>query len=110
MPRIASLVAASLLGVACNHEQPRPPGGDPQGGAIEVTLPQAVAGALWANPMVYPTVPLHVHAPGANVVRVQLGNQLVDAVATGDAEFTAALPLSGDGALTIDVTATGDTG
>lgn len=92
----------------CNHDSASGPGG-PGGGAIEVTLPQAVGGALYANPMVYATVPLHVSAPGATRVTVQLGDQSIDAAADPNG-FTATLPIGslGDGSTMLTVTATGD--
>jgi hypothetical protein len=113
MRHVRVLVLGALV-AGCNHDAMTAGGSPPPGGsgaAIDVTLPQVVGGALWANPMVYPTVPLHVTAPGATRVQAQLGSTLVDGLFDGNA-WVAQLPVGGlaDGSLPLDVTATGDGG
>jgi hypothetical protein len=75
-----------------------------------VTLPQALDGALWADPAVYPTLPLRITVGdgSAGSVSVAIGGMSITAVDQGGGAWLAAIPSSGlaDGLLPLDVTAT----
>jgi hypothetical protein len=71
-------------------------GGSGGAPALEVVLPQAVDGALFVNPTVYESVPLHVTtSPEATSVTVTLGVQPIVATHDGDGAWTATLPTQG---------------
>jgi len=77
---------------------------------LELALPQAVGGALWANPEVYERVPLRVRTAALDTVledvTASLGEQVVVAEPTRDGlEWVAWLPVAGlpDGSLTVQV-------
>ncbi len=74
-----------------------------------ISLPQAIQGALWANPDVYDEVPLHVAVEGgADEVVVQLGTATPVAAADpeGDGDWIALLPIGGLADGLVDLTAT----
>ncbi len=79
-------------------------------GALAVTLPQAVDGALLANPDVYAEVPLHVVAPGATSVDVKLGDQTITANDDGGGRFTATLAVGALAEGTLHLVATASAG
>jgi hypothetical protein len=89
-------------------------GGDPADAEIEwqlasISLPQAVDDALWANPDVYESVPLHVAVEGmAQAVQVRLDEDFFDAVDDGgDGDWVAMLPVGdlADGVHEVEATA-----
>ncbi len=45
-----------------DHAPAAPEAGVEAGPAPQLALPQAVGGALWANPTVFPTIPVQVAA------------------------------------------------
>ena len=76
---------------------------------LTVTLPQALDGALWADPDVYPTLPLRITVDGgaAASVSVAVGGMSVAAVDDGNGAWHAAIPATGlvEGLLPLDVAA-----
>lgn len=59
-----------------------------------VSLPQAVEGAFWGNPAVYPSLPIRVAVAGeATAVTVAIGSSSVSAVDGGVGTWTAELPV-----------------
>lgn len=60
-----------------------------------MSFPQAVGGALWANPDVYPQVPLRVRAPEADAVTVFFDNEPIDASPLDDGVWLAELDVTG---------------
>ncbi len=55
-------------------------GGAGSGGAPVVSLPQAIGGAMLANPVAYPDVPLRVRVDGtADAVDVEMEGATIDA-------------------------------
>jgi hypothetical protein len=74
-----------------------------------ISLPQAIAGALWADPDVYDEVPLHVAVEGgADEVTVQLGTAAPVAAADpeGDGDWIALLSIAGLADGVVELTAT----
>ncbi|MBI4699547.1 MAG: hypothetical protein HY744_00025 [Deltaproteobacteria bacterium] len=114
---VLSLLLCSTLLAACSAEESTStPTASSSGGAsatggsggsagvgggggvpVAVRLPQAVDGALLANPDVYDTVPLRIETePPAASVAVKLGDTAVGAIAQGPAgTFVADLPIAG---------------
>lgn len=77
------------------------------GGAPAVTLPQAIAGAMAADPTIYPTLPVHVAASGAiEAVTVRLDDG-PEVAATEGTTWVAQVPVMGMGPGTHTITATG---
>jgi hypothetical protein len=77
-----------------------------------IALPQAVGGAMWANPAVYDEIPLHVAVDGsaASVSVAMDGGAPIDATdPADDGDWVAMLPIGElpDGEVSIDVTALG---
>ncbi len=76
---------------------------------LRVSLPQAARDAAWANPGVYPTLPVHVKVGGGTpmAVRARVGDgPWVDATANGDG-FLARVPIAAlaDGMTTLEAEA-----
>jgi hypothetical protein len=100
-------VLALALVAACSSPRRE---GDDAGTTSDVTavaFTQALAGKMWANPIAYPTIPVHVAVTGhPTSVTVSIGDQSWDARADGD-RFTADVSLAtlGDGAYPIVATA-----
>ncbi|MGZ3407324.1 MAG: hypothetical protein ACXVAN_12820, partial [Polyangia bacterium] len=138
--RSFSIVATVALLASCNHATGGPPGntggngdnggsagsagnggggrgggnggsgGSGGGATLSLTLPQALDGALWADPAVYATLPLRITVGdgSAQSVSVAIGGMSVTAVDQGGGAWLATIPASGlaDGLLPLDVTAT----
>jgi len=89
-------------------------GGGGQGGSgeLSLSLPQAVDGAMLANPAVYAEIPLHVAVTGpADSVEVTIGDTTVTATdADGDDTWTALLPIGGLPDSTVAIEARGQVG
>ncbi|MGZ3443680.1 MAG: hypothetical protein ACXVDD_29360, partial [Polyangia bacterium] len=85
-------------------------GGSGGGATLSLTLPQALDGALWADPAVYATLPLRITVGdgSAQSVSVAIGGMSVTAVDQGGGAWLATIPASGlaDGLQPLDVTAT----
>lgn len=84
-------------------------GGDDQPGTLDVRLPQALEGAMLANPDVYTTIPVRVEVDGApETVTVSVDGEAVVAEADGDA-WVAVIGLGGlaEGAHTLEASADG---
>lgn len=82
-------------------------------GPPEVRLPQAIAGAMMADPTTYPTLPLHLAVAGAvDQVSVQLDDGPALDAAAGGPTWLAQLPVAGlaEGPHTLTATATGPGG
>jgi hypothetical protein len=64
--------------------------------STSITLPQSVQGALWANPELYPVLPIHVAVKGsASTVSIQLGDQSIQATDDDeDGDFLAQVPIA----------------
>lgn len=79
-----------------------------------VALPQAIGGAMWANPVVYPEIPVQVAVEGeATAVTVQIGGESRAAQdPDGDNTWTASVPIAtlAAGIHTVDVVADGPDG
>ncbi|MFH2010806.1 MAG: hypothetical protein ABI333_29665 [bacterium] len=115
----ALLILAALCWCGCGSSGGNDPdaGGDAGGGdggadaglGCTVGLPQAVEGALWANPEVYPVIPLHIEVAGqAVLVDVATGATPVYAQDNGDGTWTADVSIAAmaDGTYPVEVTAT----
>lgn len=79
---------------------------------LALALPQAVDGALWVNPDVYPTAPLRIAVTGkATAVTVSLAGASIVATDGGNGVWLASLPMAGvpegDAALAVTATAAG---
>jgi hypothetical protein len=84
-------------------------GGDPN--VLTLALPQAMDGAMWANPFTYSEVPLHIAVTGkASQVDVELGGKTFAATDDGTGTWTAKLALAGlaDGEYEVKVAAEGE--
>jgi hypothetical protein len=85
------------------------------GPVTAVALPQAVRGAMWANPATYDEVPLHVVVTGtAETVEVTLddGAPIAATDPEGDDDWVAPLPIAAlpDGAVAVEAVASGHGG
>jgi len=80
--------------------------------SASLSFPQAVGGAFWANPDLYPTIPVHVVVTGdVSSVEVTLGDALalaVEDMATGNHVATVSLADLADGAHTLTATSVTD--
>lgn len=87
-------------------------GGTTGGGEFAVRLPQAIAGAMSADPAIYPTLPVHVAASGADTVTVRLDDGSEIAASPGTGTWVAQVPVMGValGEHTITATASGADG
>lgn len=82
-------------------------------GAPTVRLPQAIAGAMAADPTSYPTLPVHVAVGGAvDTVSVRLDDGPAVAASPGTGTWVAAIPVKDatDGLHTVTATASGSEG
>ncbi len=63
--------------------------------AVSVVLPQAVAGAMWANPTAYPQIPVRVTVTGSDgPVTVELDGAATAAEDLGDGGWLAMVPIA----------------
>jgi hypothetical protein len=91
-------------------------GGGSGGASLTITLPQALEGALWADPDVYATLPLRIVVGNgsATSVDVTVGGTTVSAVDDGNGNWLASLPVTslidGNQELDVDATASGASG
>lgn len=84
-------------------------GGDTK--PLALALPQAMDGAMWANPFTYPEIPLHVSVTGTpSHVDVVLDGKTIAAVDDGGGTWTARLAIGAmkDGDYPVKVNAEGD--
>jgi hypothetical protein len=83
-----------LLLAACQPaSEPTDSGAGP---GLVLALPQAVAGALWANPVAYEEIPIHVAVEGeAATVEVSLDGVVSAADPTDQGDWVARVPIAG---------------
>src|SRR5438067_2462387 len=124
--RLSLLLAAFALVLGCNHSRlgavaesptPTPTATATATPSSAIAFPQAIAGAMWANPSLYPSIPLRVWtAPqvAASSLSVTLDAAAPLAATGPDANgvWTVSLDISAlaDGAHTLDATAQGASG
>ena len=86
-----------LLTAACHPgKTPDDTSGDTGSGDVLLLLPQAVGGALWANPAAYAELPVHVNVTGEPAsVQVALDGVAVVADPLGTGDWVARVPVAG---------------
>ena len=91
------LITAALMAGACKQTDDDDSSGDDDdatGSCAVLGFPQAVGDALWANPDVYPEVPLRLAVEGdVEAVEMDLGGQIVPAADVGEGSWMVSLPL-----------------
>jgi len=108
------LVPALALLLGCGDPAGQVTSTTTTGGApekIELALPQAMDGAMWANPFTYAEIPLHVAVTGkASKVDVILDGKTFGATDDGGGTWTAKVAIAGmkDGDYELKVQAEGD--
>ncbi|MBL93485.1 MAG: hypothetical protein CMH56_16920 [Myxococcales bacterium] len=78
---------------------------------VEPSFPQALNGALWANPDLYAVVPFRILATSGSYIEVLFNEEVILANEIDDSTFVAALPIGEiqDGVYPITVTVNGET-
>jgi len=85
-------------------------GGDGGAGPTALSFPQAIGGALFANPDTYVTIPVHVAVTGAaDVVRVAIGSTVADAKKSASGDWIADVAIQGMADGVVDLLATAST-
>jgi hypothetical protein len=110
-----TLLFVSILFVGCGDPggqvtSTSTSGGDPAN-VLTLELPQAMDGAMWANPFTYAEIPLHVNITGTPThLDVVLDGKTFVATEDGGGSWTAKLPIAGmkDGEYEVTVKAEGD--
>lgn len=75
---------------------PSPDAWHPPTPVTALAFPQAVDGALWADPEIYPHLPIHVRVDGdARAVHVTIGSEVAEALdVDGDRDWIASVPIA----------------